>query len=54
MLTKISKNSNSDFDIDPMNLKLEIVQDILILYKCVKFDWNLCKNEAARVLTKIF
>ena len=49
-----SKNSHCDLDLGPRMLKLEHVQDIVILYICVKLNQNRLINKGARVMTKFF
>ena len=49
-----SKNSHCDLDLGPRTLKLEIVQDIVILNICVKKNQNRLINKGARVMTKFF
>ena len=48
------KNSHCDLDLGPRMLKLELVQDIVILNICVKYNQNRLINKGARVMTKFF
>ena len=47
-----SKNSHGDLDIGPRMLKLELVQDIVILNICMQQNQNRFTNKGARVMTK--
>ena len=51
---RFSKNSHCDLDLGPRILKLELVQDIVILNICVKLSQNRLINKGARVMTKFF
>ena len=46
------KSSNSD--LDPINLKPKLVQDIVTPYACVKLYQNRLTNDGARAMTKFF
>ena len=49
-----SKNSHCDFDLGPRMLKLEFIQDIVILNICVQENQNQFTNKGTRVMTKFF
>ena len=46
-----SKNGHCDLDLGPRTLKLNIIQDIIILYICGKLNQNRSINEGARAMT---
>ena len=48
------RNSNSDLDLNPRRLKLELDQDIIILITCVKLHQNRPINKGDRVMTMFF
>ena len=47
-MTKFSKNSHCDLDLDPITLKREFVRGIVISNTCVKLYPNWIINEVAR------
>ena len=47
-MTKFSKNSHCDLDLDPITLKRELVRGIVISNTCVKLYRNWIINEVAR------
>ena len=49
-----SKYSHCDLDFGPRTLKLVLVQDIVILNICVKYNQNRLINKGTRVMTKFF
>ena len=49
-----SKNSHCDLDFGPRSLKFKIIQDIVILHICGKFNQNRSINEGARAMTMHF
>ena len=48
-----SKNSHRYLDLEPNNLNVEVVRDIMIPNKCVKY-LNSLINAGARAMTKFF
>ena len=50
----LSENSHFDLDLGPRTLKLQLIQDIVILNICVKKNQNRFINKGARVMTKFF
>ena len=47
-MTRFSKNSHCDLDLDPITLKRELVRGIVISNTCVKLYRNWIINEVAR------
>ena len=49
-----SKNSHSEFDLEPRTLKVEFARDIFIPKICVKLHLSLSINIGARAITFFF
>ena len=52
MITKFSKNSHCDLDIDPITLKRKLGRGIVISNTCVALYRNWIINEVTRAMTK--